>query len=595
MKHRSVVSTRRRLGGTALGLGGLAFAVIQVLQQTLGAFDPRPLVSLLIAVTIGFAGLALQRARHVSARGRAHAELLRVWPLRRLADTDPLALGVFPPPDCPDGATPGPYVARDADGALRRALELGGLIVLVGPDRAGKSRSASEVARSALGDRLVVVPLHGEALAGLIGDPSFAPLADAVWWLDDLERFVGRLGGAELATLLDGRTVLTTIRPRAWDELLRAAGDDGERGRRLAAAARVITLPAAASAAESERARELHPDLDLSAGLGEALGACATPAAQEDASEIASPAARRERDPALAFGVAATAAAALLLAVVVGEGGWAERVAPPISAQLADIRRDAERAGAATVVTRDQRLHGGEDRSHSFVLRPAAAGSDELRIYDEVDGYLRQRLRFEPRTGGVEPGGGLFNPLPSELRAGVADYRLSLSDPLDVDGDGKLELVAVFKLDTLPPVQVPILLGWDDRRRAYVLSRLLPGQRDPELDDYLRGSYVLADRRAGTRLPAGAVSAFQIVPGPQGARLVTASDIAREGFLATSVYALDLRRGRVTPAMMCSPEGLLRNPRNDASAALARVATRLARDASGGCAIDSRGRRSGIG
>jgi len=181
---------------------------------------------------------------------------------------------------------------------VREALLEGGLVVLVGPDRAGKSRTACEVARAGLG-----------------------------------ERFVGHLNGPELAVLLDGRTVLTTVRPEAWEELLHGSGDVGERGRRLAAAARTIALPAAASASEADRARELLPDIDIGAGDGLAVALSGSREASPVGPDGPAPAAdRREREPwrdgALMLGVGATAATALVLALVVNAGGWAKR-APP--------------------------------------------------------------------------------------------------------------------------------------------------------------------------------------------------------------------------------------------------------------------------
>lgn len=535
-------------------MGGVVFALIQILQQTVGAFDPRPVVSLLVAVTVGLAGLALQRGRHVAARSGVLRGLLHVWPLRRIADVDPLTLGVFPPADAGRGSSLGPYVARDADDAVREALGEGGLVVLVGPERAGKSRTACEVARDSFGDRPAVVPASGTALAALLDDPSFTPPRDALWWLDDLERFAPHLNAPELAVLLDGRTVVTTVRPQAWEELLRGSGDVGERGRRLAAAARVIALPAALSAAEADRARELYSDsLDLTRGLAAALGAAPAPATPE----APAPTVReREReatgDRVFVLGLGATAASALVLALVVNTGGWAKPVAPPVSAQLDAIRQAAEREGSATVFASVEDLHGVS--SHVFVLAPRdGTPTAELRIYDEDDGWLRLRFSFRPRTRGGD--GGYAVVPPEDLQGGDWDYDLGRPRTVDIDGDGNSELVATYQLTVADePIKVPVVIAWDDYAQRYAISAALPALQPPIpgwLGAYFVGAYTLADARTGTRLRAGAVSEFRIV---RDQRLIAARAIQGRGpaRLAVTVYVLRLSRGRVTPVLSCT-------------------------------------------
>ncbi len=90
------------------------------------------------------------------------AEVVRVWPPRTLADSDPLSLGVFP------ARLPGPYVPRDADGALQVALRGGGLVLLFGPPRSGKSRAALEWrAWRCSGPVRWLIPADGAALSAL--------------------------------------------------------------------------------------------------------------------------------------------------------------------------------------------------------------------------------------------------------------------------------------------------------------------------------------------------------------------------------------------------------------------------------------------
>jgi hypothetical protein len=593
-RHSAVTSTRRRLGGTAVGVGGVAFALIQILQQTVGAFDPRPVVSLLVAVTIGLAGLVLQRARHRAARSGVLRARLRVWPLPRIGDVDPLALGVFPPADAVRGSSLGPYVARDADDAVRSALDEGGLVVLVGPDRAGKSRTAYEVARDSYSDHVAVVPVGGAALAALLDDASFTPATDALWWLDDLERFAEHLDSPELALLLDGRIVVMTVRPQAWEELLRASGDAGERGRRLAAVARVIVIPAAASVEEAERARELYPEpLNLTGGLGAALGAMPAPS-KPRALTPASPIGEHERhlagDRSFVLGMGATAASVIALALVLNAGGWAKRTPPPVSNQLDTIRQRAEREGSVTVFSGVEDLHGV--RSHVFVLAPKT-GSRELRIYDEDGGWLRLRLKFRPQTrSNGESGRGVgvcyCSEPPEVLQRGDWDYNLRRPLALDIDKDGDSELLATYELVLgISPIVIPLVVAWDDHEQRYAISpvleenKVIPGQLGP----YFSGDYTLADARAYPRpyprLRAGAAS--QIRPSNirifdnQSLIVARAIDLSGPERLAIGVYDLTLDDGRVS-ARVCGDQHIVPTGRRSAKRVLRDVATKFARE-----------------
>ena len=175
-RHRMEGGGRARLGAAAIGLGGLAFGVIQVLQGSVNAFNPRPVVAVLCAVAVGLAGLSAERLRSVSAHNRDLRDALAAWPPPRLRDADLLLLGVFPRAPTGNGAAPyGPYVPRDADASLREALSRGGLTVVVGPERAGKSRSAAESARALWPDRAVVIPADGGGLRALIDDHAVVP------------------------------------------------------------------------------------------------------------------------------------------------------------------------------------------------------------------------------------------------------------------------------------------------------------------------------------------------------------------------------------------------------------------------------------
>lgn len=586
--HTAVTSRGTRLGAAALGVGGAMFGLIQVLERSINAFSPRPEVSLMIAVTIGFAGLTLERVRHRSHEVRLLRNLLRVWPLRRIEDTEPLDLGVYPPETPPLG----PYVARDEDAAVDAALRRGGLVVVVGPERTGKSRTVHEAAMRTLGDRPVVVPLGGAALSELLADDAFTPPANAVWWLDDLARFLDNLNGPELAALLDGRTVVATVREDTWRELLQACGDSGERGRRLIAAAQVVHLPAGTLAVE----RHAPP-----------LSAAPQPPSRPPDEVVF----ERERDPALFAGLAATAIAATVLAVTIAGNDFSQDNPPSIGDQIDDVRRDAARRGEPTVLALSENLHGVDRRSHIFVMRPAEGGSDILEVHDEVGGRLSRRLRFQPRTGRRNlPGTQRRATISPEIQQdyGVIHYGLVEPRVVDADADGDKEVLLNYYL-AVPAVRMrlPVVVGWDERRSRYRVSALLkedlgaPDEDEAAVIDYLRGSYGLRDPK-GADLMVPGVSSYAILPakGRDRALLIAANEAVdhryRPRLLAVGLFRIGFDGGQPEAVRQCTQLGarplLIRAPRAldaDYSKLLERRAPELARtiqdDAldSGGC------------
>jgi hypothetical protein len=78
-----MVSGRQRrhlsIGAASLAVGGAAFALIQILQGTISAFNPRPVVSVLISVFAALVGSTLGRMRQNTIEARRLTALLRVW------------------------------------------------------------------------------------------------------------------------------------------------------------------------------------------------------------------------------------------------------------------------------------------------------------------------------------------------------------------------------------------------------------------------------------------------------------------------------------------------------------------------------------
>ena len=197
-----------------------------------------------------------------------------------VAETPVYSVGVAPSIYLQHDPEP-PYVARDADELLDRALEPGGFVLVVGSSRAGASRSAIEAVRRRLPASPLVVPEDGaEALVGLAGDAQTgADPGPPVLWLDDLDRYLGDASGFDRELLRRLRrhdlrlVVVATIDQARRDDLRGTSGEIGRVARRILEHATEIQLPARLSATERTEARRLYPEIDLGRGIGEPLAA----------------------------------------------------------------------------------------------------------------------------------------------------------------------------------------------------------------------------------------------------------------------------------------------------------------------------------
>jgi tetratricopeptide (TPR) repeat protein len=141
---------------------------------------------------------------------RARAELERRAPALSVDQVIPTRIGVDAAEQdiLPGGEVPA-YVARDADGEVRDAVEaaLDGsgrwLVVVTGPEKVGKSRSAFEAVREANRHRplKLIAPENADALRDSIKamDEPLPSAPHTVLWLDDLEPFFNK--DVTLATL----------------------------------------------------------------------------------------------------------------------------------------------------------------------------------------------------------------------------------------------------------------------------------------------------------------------------------------------------------------------------------------------------------
>ena len=188
-----------------------------------------------------------------------------------------------------------PYVPRTVDGELEaRLARPGRLVLVVGPSKAGKTRTAFEAVMATWPESRLAKP-DASTVRRLVEHPRIArsdwPL---VVWLDDLERY---LTGPEPLT----PTVLSQLLQRPGPTVLVATLRREERARLhrgspvVADALQVLTdativemAPTSADPGESARARDAYPALDLSEfGLAEQLaGAPAVLAMYRDADPV---------------------------------------------------------------------------------------------------------------------------------------------------------------------------------------------------------------------------------------------------------------------------------------------------------------------
>jgi hypothetical protein len=464
--------TRRRAvaATTTAAVTAATVVVLQVLQQSIGAFNPTPVISDLIVVAAFFAGLAAARAgsrRALSAafeaRNRTLRRLVGVWPAPQVGQADPIRLGVLPARR-EFGPKP-PYVSRRIDRDLRAALLDGDIVVVLGDARAGASRTAFEAALHELKEAPVVAPRSASALSELLAlDPPLKLSADhALVWLDGIDRYIEAIDATTLGMLQEIAakvTVLVTARRADWNALLEATSPGQKPARAVLAQARVFELPGQLDGSELAESERLYPGMDISAGIGVTIATTgretSPPARRPDEHGLEGepdPNGPARKDPLLILPAAATLAAVIGFVAVWQVSGFST---PSISDQLAAIKRDGSSGGRHVEQLTAADLHGGGTRSYVLLFAPkpnaASPKSDELRVYDQHGDKLVPALRFQPSG-----------------RRAVFQYRADS----DVDFDGAAEIVGGYGYaNEARGAMVPFAIDWNDAENRYRLVTL---------------------------------------------------------------------------------------------------------------------------
>ncbi len=371
-----------------------------------GEFDLRPWVNVLLVAAVALATPALSVLRQRRQRERLLGEALRSWPLPRMAEIDRYRLGVFPLRRDVEGTSDAQYVSRGAvEERIRGALKSASFVLVIGPARAGKSRTALEAAKEVLGDALVIVPRNADGLRELLSldppllsddspVPRWSRSSRAVLWLDGLARYLEALDANGLEALQGGAvplTVIATIRDDEYDALLTGSGAEAEAAKAVVATAQAFELPADGLAARlASSGKEGDP-----------------PRAREER-------AAGDVDPAIRdLRFVAPAALSVAALAAIGVIGLVAGFRQPVPLTLSE-QADEKRADAGTQVWGPERadLHGSGEDSWIFVVAPrsaepasrraAAAPSHEIRIYDQRGDSLVERFRFRPDSPGAQ-------------------------------------------------------------------------------------------------------------------------------------------------------------------------------------------------
>jgi hypothetical protein len=533
---------RRSVAVTAV-TAVLATVAVLVPQIT-GALNLTTTGKILSVLAVGLLTASGQRLAKCVNDRQAEKDALRVWPPEPLGAARIETLGVFPVRG-PKGWV-AKYQPRPSgeDDALAVALRQSKNVIVHGPPSCGKTRAISQAARHALANTPAVIPLDSQSLRSLLDDGVRlkVPQKQLCLWLDGLDRFIDALDPRSLTSLNETSKVeigvVGTIRTRRWEELIGGSGQPSEAARALAGEAQIVQLSGFSPQTPGE------PD-------------AATPAV--------TPAKPRGpwRDAILGLLVFALVAVIVLGRLI----GGALFNPPSISDQMDKLKSrivaSAGPGGGHVVVDERVQFHSTEQpswllvvedlQSHEKFTEGAADGrkplprSDDLRIYDVVNGELREELHFQPRGIGEK----------------AAEWRIlqaGATPSADYDQDGSPEVVAGYaRPSQATEALLPFGIDWgDDGYELVPLTSTKPGLGSRGLDartiGYRREAYetpitlrnaVNDPRFSGLKLKGYRVQTFALAQRPSP-RLLTGYFSAYPVFAQTQVLEIHANQLRTS-------------------------------------------------
>ena len=299
------MSARRRWSGVTVAgivLGAIGAVLAAVSKAGEAWHWPTPMLILLAFVapligTIGSGSLfELLKNRQASAEENRTLRLRQQEALKKLLILPPSALGTLPTADEVDlysnavGVSPSryagdadPYVPRtEVDKQIDSSLAENRFVLVAGPSKAGKSRTAFEALLRMRPSPGLIIPRPGTLLE-LFG-PSYSFLfqrGPIVLWLDDLERYIESSGGLDAALLtrmISGTPATAVVATITSDRRYRLRSTSGEIGRAarevLMLAERMgceVELRVDLTKDEYENARRFYPSETFTRGIGEQL------------------------------------------------------------------------------------------------------------------------------------------------------------------------------------------------------------------------------------------------------------------------------------------------------------------------------------
>jgi hypothetical protein len=552
----------------------VVLGALQVAQQAASAFDPRPVITALLTLGLALVGALVghwQTAeRERTEQTRLH-RLLAVHPEELPREVDPVALGVFP--GRRRRRTP-LYVTREIDDGLRAAVAAGCSVVVAGPSLAGKSRTALEAVREKAGDATLIAPRGPDELKALLAaDPKLqVPRPRRILWLDDLPQYAESLDQPALDRLSEyfppprgaadaPVTVVATVRDDEWSAMLAATGSAGQLARGLADRASVHQLqPSDPVFADAVRSMPAYADEAFPDGPGRTL---ATSGMEMDPPEPPrppfAPAPRERWDMPAVLLAGGAGLAAVVIALVLVVKGFSTPTPPPMAAQIAELERDAAKQGqfVRPLVSQAVDLHGTGLESHVFAFvaanprRGDPLPSEEVRVYDDEDGWLREAFRFRPADAGV---------------------KFEFRGARDVDRDGATEIIGAFAPPDGRNAMLPVALDWQSLEQRYALVPLdlgPPRLTDVEVGkrfqvperqyrDLYAATVTVRDATSGQRVTGHRVQDFVITSPP---RIVAAYflrppiDMTKDKAMY-ELHAAILRVGRAPSLTPCALVGV---------------------------------------